>query len=1553
MNARTLTNTLAGILAAHCAALAAADIRLNEVYFAVNPAVPGDHQWVELVNLDPAPISVGAWWLRAHDGGVADTLRGLPPITIPPGAYLVVHFAPGVNDLDLSDGRGDYYTADPAGTLVFGTDSGDCGLYDGGGIVDYVAWHRGPAGFVPGWAHAHAVAAMIWTAGEYCDVSRFATEFFDAVRTIDPGQSIGRDGDSTDTNTPKDWDTDGGRQGNGQSPGARNYVDLLFLQDLDAPGGGVAEGGIASGNTWTVMLYLDGDNDLEKYAYAHINLIEKAGGSTANVRFVCLVDGIGQTKKAVLQNGQVNISSDPPGAPFRFRIVDDSNDTFVKISPVGGDTLPLAEVNMADPGTLSSFIAWSKTNFPADKYALILFEHGGGWKGVCLDDTSNVGGKRDALFMGELRDGLANGLGSTKLELLVFNACLMGMIEVAYQVQPYTKYVVFSEQVMQVQVDYNDNTNRQALVTTPWITQLRNNPQWDGDAAGKRMVELFDEDWKNMNDRTASCIKTADLPELVGAVSALAGGLRAGCDDFQKHDIRRDNVEEIIRTCAEKATRFHDKNYMDLHDFAKRIKASAIPAQYKVRIDDVLRLSAPGGPVVVRERHGSAYGSGAKSTAHGLTIHFPLIRTYGSPTDRKSSYGDAYDYPALSRVSDANSKRAGYAGNVDDLPLQARDVETEAVLAAPTDWPLVPSPNFKFPEDTQWDEFLQRFYHPVSDNKIVKAVCPECRGKVVELTNRDYPGVDEIKIWPGCTVFFTGKGSSDADTSERTGEHPPRHYMWDFDHATNGCTACKAPWEVANAADAASANDDMNADQDIGKDPLNDEKEADSQDTSRTYNELRDYIVTLNVWDDNDHFRFHDTRPTARYVHPQTDDHTSIVRLVECPEPIRPPTVPPRPSSTVQARNATAMSYVVVDDFRPLQNATVSKVHYYGAYDCSTQPTDSFVVRYYQSAAGGLPGALMAEFSQGAGSLSLISQRTNLLVAGVADEYEYVAEHAPISVTAQQCYWIEISNALVGNSCRWYWEDGLDGNGHSLQAPVGAVLSYDYIATSDRAFALDVELGVGMQSTCLPPPPFNDECAAAPLLSEGAVISVDTTFATTSIDDPRPSCMNTFQRLATATVWYRFVANGSRARLQTCDLPADTMLTVLEGDCASWHEIACNDDACGQSSDLCVSGLTPGETYYVMLSAYGDSDRGVFSLALTSPCVLLPTACCLADGSCAQLPASDCATIGGIDLGEETTCAIGGDSYVFESQEGPLPIPDGSPAGVSSTLFAHIENPQPIHGISVDVSIPDHTWVSDLIIRLERDGVTADLWNRSCGSRDGLIVTFGDGAPPLVCGSPTVGSFAPATPLSPLAEMGMNGPWTLSVVDVFAADSGTLTGWSLTLTAPAAACAQPQACCLPDGSCFMAAPAFCSGSGGVAKGDGSSCAPGICPLAGQACCLPIGGCMPATPVACAEAGGLLTGPSCEVAPCAPCMLGDGNCDGTVNNFDIDPFVVGVVFGLPGTPPPPQYLALGASPECWERRSCWGDIDGSGLFNNFDIDPFVACIIAGESPCVPH
>lgn len=165
---------------------------------------------------------------------------------------------------------------------------------------------------------------------------------------------------------------------------------------------------------WTVMVYLDGDNNLEISAWRDMNEIVLVG-STKDVNIVVLLDTF--------------------SGPANLLYVNQGSTTTVA---------EWGEVNMGDPATLQSFISQAVALYPAENYALDLWDHGGGIRGICWDDTPTY--DYDWLTMPELRSAVA-GAGVV-LDVVMFDACGMGQVEIAHQFAGYADYTVFSQHMM-------------------------------------------------------------------------------------------------------------------------------------------------------------------------------------------------------------------------------------------------------------------------------------------------------------------------------------------------------------------------------------------------------------------------------------------------------------------------------------------------------------------------------------------------------------------------------------------------------------------------------------------------------------------------------------------------------------------------------------------------------------------------------------------------------------------------------------------------------------------------------------------------------------------------------------------------------------------------------------------------------------------------------------------------------------------------------------------------------------------------------------------------
>jgi parallel beta-helix repeat protein len=203
--------------------------------------------------------------------------------------------------------------------------------------------------------------------------------------------------------------------------------------------------------SWTVLLYLNGDNDLENDLRNTLNSFVAAGPSPrANV--LVLIDGYTSTE---YYTGTV--------------LYDITYSQAISIATQLGPTLTVpGELNMGDGQTLAQFVNWGRDHYPARYTMLSIVDHGGGWapssdlipegglpipvhawlgggSGVSWDFSSGY----DYLNSRELRQTLATitNDGARPLDVVFYDVCLMGMLEVAYQIKDYASVFVSSQNI--------------------------------------------------------------------------------------------------------------------------------------------------------------------------------------------------------------------------------------------------------------------------------------------------------------------------------------------------------------------------------------------------------------------------------------------------------------------------------------------------------------------------------------------------------------------------------------------------------------------------------------------------------------------------------------------------------------------------------------------------------------------------------------------------------------------------------------------------------------------------------------------------------------------------------------------------------------------------------------------------------------------------------------------------------------------------------------------------------------------------------------------------
>ncbi len=229
-----------------------------------------------------------------------------------------------------------------------------------------------------------------------------------------------------------------------------------------------SEDGGSTGNTLTLMIYLCG-SDLESKTGAATKDLDEIVASGVNTDLVNVVvmaggttqwqNGFSHEETAVyfLTAGDSTADGGTTGTGGTIGTTEaggtggtagttkaGSGLTWEKKETFASQEVEYAPANMGESSTLKAFLDYSHDRFPADKYALILWDHGGGpMRGLCWDTAW----AKDCLTMEELTGALKDSpFAEEKLSWIGFDACLMSSVETAHLIAPYAEYMIASEE---------------------------------------------------------------------------------------------------------------------------------------------------------------------------------------------------------------------------------------------------------------------------------------------------------------------------------------------------------------------------------------------------------------------------------------------------------------------------------------------------------------------------------------------------------------------------------------------------------------------------------------------------------------------------------------------------------------------------------------------------------------------------------------------------------------------------------------------------------------------------------------------------------------------------------------------------------------------------------------------------------------------------------------------------------------------------------------------------------------------------------------------------
>lgn len=228
-----------------------------------------------------------------------------------------------------------------------------------------------------------------------------------------------------------------------------------------------------------------------------------------------------------------------------------------------------------NPGQeIVDLMQWAKTNFPANKYMLILSGDGNG----TLDDQRNgikrhreifgeqsttIRKSRGALYNSGTNTFLSNPaltaainsinaiLGKT-LDVLGFDDCMMAGIEVSFQVQGLVKVMTASEST-EPGIGYNYKQFLSAVVQNPTGIDAR--------AMGKVVVAAYQSMYSKQKLTSLSAVDVTQIPTVAADVSAVVGQLT------QLQSIQPGKINSLIASTSNTVQAFADPDYIDLNSF--------------------------------------------------------------------------------------------------------------------------------------------------------------------------------------------------------------------------------------------------------------------------------------------------------------------------------------------------------------------------------------------------------------------------------------------------------------------------------------------------------------------------------------------------------------------------------------------------------------------------------------------------------------------------------------------------------------------------------------------------------------------------------------------------------------------------------------------------------------------------------------------------------------------------------------------------------------------------------------------------------------------------
>ncbi len=208
----------------------------------------------------------------------------------------------------------------------------------------------------------------------------------------------------------------------------------------------------------TIMIYMNG-SDLES----------EAGEATADISEM-IDSGIGDNVNVIIQTMGTKKWQDYDISSKSSQIYRVRNK---KLELIEDD---LGQLDCTAPETLSRFISYGKTNYPADRYIFLFWDHGGGpVYGFGLDEWQD---EEASLTLDEMKRAF-NENSDIRFDIIGMDCCIMANMETCYVLAPFCKYAVLSE----------DFESSLGWYYTDWMRHFEKDPGISTPLLGKKIID--------------------------------------------------------------------------------------------------------------------------------------------------------------------------------------------------------------------------------------------------------------------------------------------------------------------------------------------------------------------------------------------------------------------------------------------------------------------------------------------------------------------------------------------------------------------------------------------------------------------------------------------------------------------------------------------------------------------------------------------------------------------------------------------------------------------------------------------------------------------------------------------------------------------------------------------------------------------------------------------------------------------------------------------------------------------------------------------------------